>query len=96
MSGGGRGRAGGGRAGGGRCGRSAGGAVRTAAVLAGGRHLDSTDGEAQVDRDESGLHRDAMGTRFWMALEVNAGYFNEHGIAAGDRLEVDPLQHPPS
>ncbi|MBL1270456.1 DUF192 domain-containing protein [Halovibrio sp. HP20-59] len=35
------------------------------------------------------------GTSFWMALEVNAGYFNEHGIAAGDRLEIDPLQHHP-
>lgn len=30
------------------------------------------------------------GTSFWMALEVNAGYFNEHGIAAGDRLEIAP------
>lgn len=33
--------------------------------------------------------RHPAGTRFWMALEVNAGYFNENGIAAGDRLEVD-------
>ncbi|NAO98929.1 DUF192 domain-containing protein [Halomonas titanicae] len=35
------------------------------------------------------------GTSFWIALEVNAGYFNEHCIAAGDRLEIDPLQHHP-
>ena len=31
-----------------------------AGVLAGGRHLDSADGEAQVDRDESRLHRDGV------------------------------------
>ncbi|SFI00170.1 DUF192 domain-containing protein [Modicisalibacter xianhensis] len=29
------------------------------------------------------------GARFWMALEVNAGYFDERGVAVGDRLEVD-------
>lgn len=28
------------------------------------------------------------GAPFWMALEVNAGYFNENGIDVGDRLEV--------
>lgn len=56
--------------------------------------IQSITSMAPCTREKEACPRYPAGTRFWMALEVNAGYFNEHGIAAGDRLEVDPLQHP--
>lgn len=49
---------------------------------------------APCTTDKEACPQYPAGARFWMAVEVNAGYFNEHGIAVGDRLEIDSWRPP--
>lgn len=43
---------------------------------------------APCTTEKEACPRYPAGAPFWMALEVNAGYFNDNGIDVGDRLEV--------